>query len=1058
MPNRLLALLNLRPGEEKNVLPMLAHYFFMGGAMLFVQSASLALFFEAWEVTAMPYIYLGIAVIVSSITALFLKVSERTSLARFLVLCLLFVLIGTIVLRGALLFTQSKWLLLALPIWAQTLVNLSAMAFWTLAGSLFDVRQGKRIFGLLNAGSWLAYVVMGLFTAPLAQRLGTENLYVVVALCLLVAFLFQIVILRANPRTSETVEPQPGKQKASPSNLLRNRYVLLIFLLIAVWRVAYFILDNIFYDRAALRYPDTAAMAGFIGGFFGVVGVLGFLTDTFFTGRIISRFGLMAGLLATPILTTLSTAALALTGLINPQLLLPLFWFAVLAKFSNEGLGFSIDQSSFAVLYQPIEEKIRIRAQTVAEGIVQPLAIGLAGALLLILTTLLRFNIIQLALVYLLVGAVWIALSYRLTRAYPAALTEALHKRRFGDSGLPVLDRVSLETLQQALQNADPNFVRQALDLLEKSGNEVPADSLLPLLNSPDVSLRVEVLQRIERREIRDALPAIQKHLHSESNPRVREAAARALTVITRDPEKSLRWLATTDPSIQRGALIGLLRTHEPADVQPALELLHRLARSTDATERLEATDLLASIARPSLHSILLPLLEDADLAVRHGALRAAAHIRHAALYPVIVRLLGSPQTRSLALRALVHGGEMALPAMIEALQDESLHRRVHLRLVRACTHLRSPAAIRVLEGLICHHNTTLRGRALTALEACGYRPRQDAIRTIEQQVQAEIRRAAWLLAGSRDLANASKTETLFRALVDDLSATRERLFYLFGFLYNPQSVQRARKAFIRRDENRKAYAIEVMDSLLSREHRKLFIPLLEDIPAPEQLQRMGFEEPKLPRMGRVIEILANPFALQNPWIVATAIEVSRAMGLAGADQVIESLGRSNESLIVRIVTQVHKEKNMLSTVERVIILKSLSMFADTPDEALYELADLLHEEEVQPGEVIIRQGETGESLYIIVRGQVEVVDGERVINQLGERAAFGELSLLDSSPRTATVRAVQETSLLRLDQMPFYELMSDYVEVAMGTIRMLTRNLRARTDELLELNRILGQ
>ena len=85
-------------------------------------------------------------------------------------------------------------------------------------------------------------------------------------------------------------------------------------------------------------------------------------------------------------------------------------------------------------------------------------------------------------------------------------------------------------------------------------------------------------------------------------------------------------------------------------------------------------------------------------------------------------------------------------------------------------------------------------------------------------------------------------------------------------------------------------------------------------------------------------------------------------------------------------------------------------------------------------------------------------MDGDRVINQLGERAAFGELSLLDSSPRTATVRAVQETRLLRLDQIPFYELMSDYVEVAMGTIRMLTRNLRARTGELLELNRILGQ
>lgn len=148
----------------------------------------------------------------------------------------------------------------------------------------------------------------------------------------------------------------------------------------------------------------------------------------------------------------------------------------------------------------------------------------------------------------------------------------------------------------------------------------------------------------------------------------------------------------------------------------------------------------------------------------------------------------------------------------------------------------------------------------------------------------------------------------------------------------------------------------------------------------------------------------------------------------------------------------------MLSTVERVIILKSLSMFAETPDEALVELADLLQEIVAQPGDMIVREGETGDSLYIIVDGKVEVVDDNRILNQLGARAVFGELSLLDSSPRTATIRALEETSLLRLDQTPFYEIMSDYVEVAMGTIQMLTRNLRARTGDVLELSRMLGQ
>ena len=328
----------------------------------------------------------------------------------------------------------------------------------------------------------------------------------------------------------------------------------------------------------------------------------------------------------------------------------------------------------------------------------------------------------------------------------------------------------------------------------------------------------------------------------------------------------------------------------------------------------------------------------------------------------------------------------------------------------------------------------------------------------VEKQVQSEVRRAGWLLAGIRDIGESPKAEALLRALSHDLEETRIRLFYLFSFIYDARAVHRARTAIQRKDANRRAYAIEVMDSTLTQAHKKIFMPLLEEFSAQERLQRMGIKQDELSRAGRVMDVMNNPLAQENPWVVATAIEIARDFGIHGNDNVIQKLTQSNESLIVRMASRASKENKMLSTVERVIVLKSLSMFANTPDEALAELADLLQEMVVQPGDVIVREGETGDSLYIVVDGKVEVVDDNRILNQLGARAVFGELSLLDSSPRTATIRALEETSLLRLDQAPFYEIMSDYIEVAMGTIQMLTRNLRARTGDVLELSRMLGQ
>ena len=1060
MQNRLLTLLNIREGEGRTVLLMLAQYFFMGAAMLFVQSSSLALFFTAWDSTAMPYIYLGIAVIVSSITALFLKIAERTSLARFLVLCISFLVIGTLALRLGLGLTTSKWLLLALPVWSQTLVNISVMAFWTLAGNLFDVRQGKRIFGLMNAGSWLAYVVMGPFTAPLVAVLGTENLYLVIAFFLLIGFLFQRVTLRENPRTSQSSEAGSGAKRASPAvPIWRNSYVLLIFALITLWRISYFVLDNIFYDRAALQYPSANELAGFIGGFYGLVGVLGFITDTFVTGRIISRFGLRAGLLTTPLLTTFSLAMLAATGTIDPSRTFLLFSFAVAGKFINEGLGFSLDQSAFAITYQPLAEKERTRAQTIAEGIVQPLAIGLAGGILLVLNTLFRFSAIQLGYVYLILALAWLGIGVALVRAYPHALTQALYRRRFGEKGIDLQDKASLEVVEAALHSQHPAEVLYALDVLEESGHPAYRPGVMRLLDSPYAEVREDILSRVERARITEALPRLQTLLETDVLPKGRESIARALAFLSESDGHAL--LASDDLAARKGALIGLLRASTP-DALPseALRQLNAFVASPDPAARLEAAGLIRASANPGLAAPLLALLRDEDLGVKKAALGAAFHTRHPDIYPAVIESLDDPQTRSLAFTALSAGGDAALPEILARLgQDQTtLHHRVQLRLVRACAHMRGNAVVAVLVSLLSHPGTRLRSRILDALLAHHFHAEGETVNVVELQVQAELQRCAWLLCALRDLQTSSGTAAVCQALEQDLRESVNRLLLLFGFIYDARRVRRAHQAIRARDASQSAYAIELMDSTLTQEHRTAFMPLLEDFAPAERLQKMGadyLQNPMSPR-NRVLDLISNPLGRENPWLVAAAMDAAPSVGIQRTELSFFGLQNSSITLLARMAARQETDSPMLSIVQRVMILKTLSIFADTPDDALAELAELVEEEIALPGEVIIREGEPGQSLFVVVSGKAEVIDGKRVINQLGERAVFGELSLLDSAPRTATIRASEETRLLRIDQAPFYELMSDYVEVALGTIHMLTRNLRARTGDVLELNRIL--
>ncbi len=137
----------------------------------------------------------------------------------------------------------------------------------------------------------------------------------------------------------------------------------------------------------------------------------------------------------------------------------------------------------------------------------------------------------------------------------------------------------------------------------------------------------------------------------------------------------------------------------------------------------------------------------------------------------------------------------------------------------------------------------------------------------------------------------------------------------------------------------------------------------------------------------------------------------------------------------------------MLLTIEKVLILKRVSIFADLPEEELTRLAAIGSEVEAAAGEQVICKGDTGSHLYVVATGTVRVHEGDKTLASFGEGAVFGELAVLDPEPRSASVTATDDTLLFRIDQDPLYELMTDRPEVAHNIIRLLCRRFRNRSE-----------
>jgi small-conductance mechanosensitive channel len=109
--------------------------------------------------------------------------------------------------------------------------------------------------------------------------------------------------------------------------------------------------------------------------------------------------------------------------------------------------------------------------------------------------------------------------------------------------------------------------------------------------------------------------------------------------------------------------------------------------------------------------------------------------------------------------------------------------------------------------------------------------------------------------------------------------------------------------------------------------------------------------------------------------------------------------------------------------------LNRVSIFTPLSDEEIERLASSCTTRIYAPGEAIVKQGEEGNSMFVIIRGSVKVQipekDYQKTINTLGENDFFGEMSLLTGEPRTANVLAVTESEVLRIDKLglkPIFE------------------------------------
>jgi len=312
-----------------------------------------------------------------------------------------------------------------------------------------------------------------------------------------------------------------------------------------------------------------------------------------------------------------------------------------------------------------------------------------------------------------------------------------------------------------------------------------------------------------------------------------------------------------------------------------------------------------------------------------------------------------------------------------------------------------------------------------------------------------ELDRAAWTTAAWVEVDDEAWLPVREALLLERLRIL-ERILLLLSFEVTDGSVLRAWGSWRGGSPQRRAFAVELLDSRYRGPDKGDILLLLEDLGEPVRLERLSARRPQESQGGAArLEALARgENAWQSRWPRATALDcmargpgdAARSLASELADGPEELLATVARDALERLDGSPDGGRGLL---DRVRFLSDIDVFSTVPADRLVEVARALRPVRLEAEEPLFAKGDDGTSLYLILEGSLRIHDGDTELATLGPGDIVGELSALDPEPRSASATAETDALLLSLSREQLERVVGAHLEVARGIIGILCARIR---------------
>jgi HEAT repeat protein len=1084
-------LLSVRVGESRRTTLLYVLYFLLVLGSVWGETASEGLFIEQIGLDAYSIRFIAEAAFTLVFTLLYTAFVDRISnTSLLLIICLL---------TGVSLLVTGFLLIPGLPIAfylfyliGRTTRVLFTVHVWTYISDFYDTRAARRLFPLIGSAGRISGFLGGLALPLVVRFIHAENMpYVWIGLLVVSMWLIirmprwtkdEVTLPEVQGRTTGVIDNFRGGWQATRESQLLRLLVIGTTTMTALLVLLNFQFDYVF----SQNYQSADDLTGLFGLLKGLANALALPFQLFLLTRIVNQVGVGWSNLIYPLLCAASFGTLGF---------FPFFGLAVLGLFTNTAFRWGIRNPVDNMLYNAVPRVVKGRARAFVNAVLVPVATFLAGTALIFVPSgePLPWYLFALGS---LVGLVYLFTAWRVRSAYSEALVRTLAAEdkdlyELAGASWDAADRAALDSVISRLRESrDEGTAIFLAQLAYEVGGGDALQALGEIAEERGPNVRAAILEIVGAAGLAD--PQVRQLCTdglADPEPAVRRAALAVLEEQSGPEDLPLLALALdhlqdTDPTVRTRAISLLLRSGDFYYLTAAAGALNEMLTGDDPALRALAISALGEMGDSRFVRTLVPHLEDQVETVRRAAATATAAIVSSSAPQWVRELMLEAARKTLADSAeSVRLASIQIlakldptdtrPLLLDALGDSSVRVREN---ARQLFESMGAGALQDLEAILAAESGHAREAAIVALlhlSAEQYRSWADT------EIDSTIERVYSNLVLQSGLAGLdfSGTKLVLHTLYDRNTALLDHVFRILAALHGEEAIDIIHSNLTSDDTRLRANAIEALEAYTSPTMTRLITPLSAPDSEREELLSLAQEELNLQPVepSEVIETLLTG---DDAWLKAVAVyligeagkptlsllDAPKLISRARREEVIAEALESSDALIAEAARRVARQpeprrggeevSTMLSTIEKVIFLKEVSIFDEMTVAQLRSLAGIAEEVHFEDDELIFEEGAPGDSLYVVVSGRVGIerksekgTESVARLATLESRQYFGEMSIFDRQSRAASAIAVGQTLLLSIRREPLIALVEGDPTIALELIRVRISDIRCRTD-----------